>query len=54
MLIIQIVWLTYAVFTLGEWVVNNAPRGGLWLRRGVFLLYGLLPLSMGLAILKVI
>lgn len=54
MLIIQIVWLTYAVFTLGEWVFHNVPRGGIWLRRGVFLLYGLLPLSMGLAILKVI
>jgi hypothetical protein len=54
MLIIQIVWLTYAVFTLGEWVLHNVPRWGLWLRRGVFLLYGLLPLSMGLMILKVI
>lgn len=54
MLIIQIVWLTYAIFTLGEWVYHNIPQGGLWLRRGVFLAYGLLPLSMALAILKVI
>lgn len=54
MLIIQIVWLTYAVFTLGEWVFHNVPGGGLWLRRAVYLIYGLLPLSMGLVILKLI
>jgi len=54
MLIIQLVWLSYAVFTLGEWAFHNVARYGGWLRWAVFVAYALLPLAMGLTILKVI
>lgn len=44
LLIIHSVWITYAVFALGEWAKKSFPRTGHWLRQGVVVLYGLLPL----------
>lgn len=44
LLIIYSVWITYAVFALGEWAKKSFPLTGHWLRRGITLLYASLPL----------
>lgn len=44
LLIIHTIWITYAVFALGEWAKNSFSLTGRWVRRGILLLYGLLPL----------
>lgn len=43
LLIIQGVWMTYALFALGEWAHNALPRLRPYARWGVRLLYGVLP-----------
>lgn len=46
LLIIQITWMTYAVFTLGEWLKKSFPARAWLLRYGILVLYGLLPLTL--------
>lgn len=44
LLIVHTVWITYAVFALGEWAKKSFLVMGRWIRRAIILLYGLLPL----------
>ncbi len=44
LLIIHTVWMTYAVFALGEWAKKSFLITGRWLRGGIITGYGLLPL----------
>jgi hypothetical protein len=45
-LIIQILWTTYAVFTLGEWARKSFGGHGYMLRWGILALYALLPAAL--------
>jgi len=45
MLIIHITWMTYAVFSLGEWLAKSWPGQPAVMRFAVLVLYALLPLS---------
>lgn len=44
LLMIQVITMTYAVYSIGEWV-RHAGRSGHWLRYGVYLAYLALPIS---------
>lgn len=45
LLIIQITWMTYAVFAISEWLRKSTTSSAVALRGLTFLLYALLPLS---------
>lgn len=50
--IIQVVWMSYAVFALGEWVNKSLHQQGNIANQIVYLLYGLLPVLMLINILN--
>jgi len=54
LLIIQIVWMTYAVYTIGQWAAKTIEKHGLFVQRIIFIGYLLLPITMLLGILDII
>lgn len=54
LLIIQVVWMTYAVFTLGQWAAKTIQKHGLLMQKIIFIGYMLLPIAMLLSILNIV
>lgn len=52
LLIIQIIWMTYAIFTIGQWATKTIAKHGIMIQHLIFAAYLLLPFLMLLNLLN--
>jgi len=53
LLIIQVIWMTYAIFTIGQWSAKTITKHGIMVQRLIFAAYLLLPFFMLLNLLNI-